>query len=243
MIYLASHYTHLVMAPSAGHREEDKSGAQAKTVHSWATSNEDAHLAILIKIPVLRVERDDVAVTRIEIEYLPFNGCKILDVLFREHREVDFRNLGVHMVNIVAEAFPNSIECLCAFFGDGLLLDKKINNLRTIHFVAGFDVIAFDDEFPDSLGDSLGHHDNTEEVPIRVKADALSRSLSEMMVWNDVLVRNFKVAVDTLMKRCIEAGEQSIADHTAYDLFWNASHDTYSFRSFGAVVSTRVRVI
>ena len=192
---------------------------------SPAKTKEGADHAVCSDIPVLWVGWNEPAIlARLEREYLTFNNCKSLDVAFRDGREGNLFDRGVHVVNGVAEASPNLIERICAVLGDDSLLNKKIEDVRTLHIVVEFDPFAFDDESPNSLGDRMGHHDSAEKVSIRVKIDAFSRSRSEIVVGNDVLVRDFKAAIDALFKRTFKVSSQPITYHPSFNMFCNSSH-------------------
>lgn len=243
MICLASPYTHSAAAPSAAPREEERAGAQAKMVPSRGKTKEAADLAVRPSLPVLRVRRDELAVvTPTPREYLPLNGCEILNAPFRELREANITNLRVHMVNIVA-CFPKSFERLFILFRDEFFFDEMIDDFRPTHLYVQSEAIAFSDKPADSLGDRLGHHDGAIEVPVCVKEVAFNQRLREMVIGGDLPGRDFKVAVDTFLNRRLEEGAQILANHKAPDTLWNARHDASSFRSLGAVVSTRVGAV
>lgn len=196
-------------------------------------------------IPILCLDRDECAVAKVDREYLLLNHGKVLDIPFGEIRGNgvgDFCRPRIHVVKIIAVASPNSVERLPTNAGNDSLRNEKVDQFRSLFWSRGTDSIAFTNEFLNSLGNRLCHHDGAKEVTVRVKVNALSRGLREVVAWDDTLVRDLKTTFDTFLDGLLELLAQGIVDHATPHQLWNVSHSIASLFAIAAIAAIIVRL-
>jgi hypothetical protein len=97
------------------------------------------------------------------------------------------------MMNVVSEAPPDSAECLCAACREKALLYE--NPGLAWAFELGRQLVSLQNQTPDSLGYSLGHHDRAEEIAVAIELKAFGRCGREVVAWHYALVLDLEVPV------------------------------------------------
>jgi hypothetical protein len=160
--------------------------------------------ALRQKIPVLGLNEDKPPLVVAPLKYLVLDHSEITNVPFRKLIEGYMLHLGIHVMDIIPEAAPDTNEGIGTRNRDNLSTDEEFRHFVTL--AVGRQTVALKYEAEYTLCDGLRDHDSTYEIPVPIEVEALRGRSSEVMVGNDALVTYFEMAIDALLKRVLELG-------------------------------------
>ncbi|MBI2193308.1 MAG: hypothetical protein HYU36_15135 [Planctomycetes bacterium] len=167
-------------------------------------AQKNRHGPVFIEIPVLCLHWKQLPLVGTIREDLVLDRCEIRNVTLRKLRERNFHHLGIHVMNVVPEAAPDSGEGIGTFRRNEAFSDEQLRHFGDFEPLLGSQAVTLKNEAEDALCYGLGDHDGAQEIPIAVELQALRGRGGKMMVRKDALTPNLQASFCSLPERKIE---------------------------------------